>query len=130
MKRRLNILCVIVLLVLGYSVLETTYYVGLGIKTGIEKGFDSKIDAKAKEEISNVQVVQLVPKDLGGDILIDSVYNEKTGEYVPAAYGQMIVSVNTQPSVFTDCFSPDSYFKLCCHCLGCSTFYPSYCVDQ
>lgn len=77
MKRRLNILCVIVLLVLGYSVLETTYYVGLGIKTGIEKGFDSKIDAKAKEEISNVQVVQLVPKDLGGDILIDSVYNEK-----------------------------------------------------
>lgn len=101
MKRRLNILCVIVLLVLGYSVLETTYYVGLGIKTGIEKGFDSKIDAKAKEEISNVQVVQLVPKDLGGDILIDSVYNEKTGEYVPAAYGQMIVSVNTQPSVLS-----------------------------
>ena len=98
MKRRLNILCVIVLLVLGYSVLETTYYVGLGIKTGIEKGFDSKIDAKAKEEISNVQ---LVPKDLGGDILIDSVYNEKTGEYVPAAYGQMIVSVNTQPSVLS-----------------------------
>ena len=43
MKRRLNILCVIVLLVLGYSVLETTYYVGLGIKTGIEKGIDSKI---------------------------------------------------------------------------------------
>ena len=88
MKRRLNILCVIVLLVLGYSVLETTYYVGLGIKAGIEKGFDSKIDAK-------------VPKDLGGDILIDSVYNEKTGEYVPAAYGQMIVSVNTQPSVLS-----------------------------
>lgn len=27
----------IVLLVLGYSVLETTYYVGLGIKAGIEK---------------------------------------------------------------------------------------------
>ena len=101
MKRRSNILCVIVLLVLGYSVLETTYYVGLGIKAGIEKGFDSKIDAKAKEEISNVQVVQLVPKDLGGDILIDSVYNEKTGEYVPAAYGQMIVSVNTQPSVLS-----------------------------
>lgn len=104
MKRRLNILCVIVLLVLGYSVLETTYYVGLGIKAGIEKGFDSKIDAKAKEEISNVQVVQLVPKDLGGDILIDSVYNEKTGEYVPAAYGQMIVSVNTHPVFYHGLF--------------------------
>ena len=116
MKRRLNILCVIVLLVLGYSVLETTYYVGLGIKAGIEKGFDSKIDAKAKEEISNVQVVQLVPKDLGGDILIDSVYNSQC-EYTTQCF-------------ITDCFSPDPYFKLCCHCLGCSTFYPSYCVDQ
>lgn len=49
MKRRLNILCVIVLLVLGYSVLETTYYVGLGIKAGIEKGFDSKIEQRLKK---------------------------------------------------------------------------------
>ncbi|EKU87681.1 DUF2975 domain-containing protein [Bacteroides oleiciplenus] len=101
MKRRLNILCVIVLFVLGYSVLETTYYVGMGIKAGIEKGFDSKIDVKEREEMTNLQVVQLVPKDLGGAILIDSVYNEKSGEYVPAAYGQMIVSVNTQPSVLS-----------------------------
>ena len=53
MKRRLNILCVIVLLVLGYSVLETTYYVGLGIKAGIEKGIDSKIDAiRSRKEYS------------------------------------------------------------------------------
>ena len=48
------------------------------LRPGSRKVFDSKIDAKAKEEISNVQVVQLVPKDLGGDILIDSVYNEKS----------------------------------------------------
>ena len=34
MKKRLNILCVIVLLVLSYSVLETTYYVGMGVVTG------------------------------------------------------------------------------------------------
>lgn len=71
------------------------------LKTGIEKGFDSKIDVKEREEMTNLQVVQLVPKDLGGAILIDSVYNEKSGEYVPAAYGQMIVSVNTQPSVLS-----------------------------
>lgn len=130
MKRRLNILCVIVLLVLGYSVLETTYYVGLGIKTGIEKGFDSKIDAKAKEEISNVQVVQLVPKDLGGDILIDSVYNEKPVNMYLLLTGNDSQCEYTTQCFITDCFSPDSYFKLCCHCLGCSTFYPSYCVDQ
>ena len=74
MKRRLNILCVIVLFVLGYSVLETTYYVGMGIKTGIEKGFDSKIDVKEKEEMTNLQVVQLVPKDLGGAIPLSGLW--------------------------------------------------------
>lgn len=129
MKRRLNILCVIVLLVLGYSVLETTYYVGLGIKAGIEKGFDSKIDAKAKEEISNVQVVQLVPKRLGGDILM-FCYNEKTVNMNLLLTGKCSQCEYTTQCFITDCFSPDPYFKLCCHCLGCSTFYPSYCVDQ
>lgn len=101
MKRRLNILCVIVLLVLGYSVLEMTYYVGMGIKLGLEKGFSETVDKKEKEEMTNLQVVQLIPKDLGGALLIDSVYNEKSGEYVPASHGQMIVSVDTQPSIFS-----------------------------
>lgn len=101
MKRRLNILCVIVLLVLGYSVLEMTYYVGMGIKLGLEKGFDKEVNIKEKEEMSNLQVVQLIPENLGSALLIDSVYNEKSGEYVPASYGQMIVSVDTKPGVFS-----------------------------
>jgi len=101
MKRRLNILCVIVLLVLSYSVLEMTYYVGMGIKLGLEKGFSEAVDKKEKEEITNLQIVQLMPKDFGGAILIDSVYNEKSGEYVPASYGQMIVSVDTQPGILS-----------------------------
>lgn len=101
MKRRLNILCVIVLLVLSYSVLEMTYYVGMGIKLGLEKGFSEAVDKKEKEEMTNLQIVQLMPKDFGGAILIDSVYNEKSGEYVPASYGQMIVSVDTQPGILS-----------------------------
>ena len=52
MKRRLNILCVIVLLVLGYSVLETTYYVGLGIKTGIEKGLILRLMQRLKKRLA------------------------------------------------------------------------------
>ena len=36
MKRRLNIFCVLVLLVLGYSVVETAYYMGIGMKAGME----------------------------------------------------------------------------------------------
>lgn len=101
MKRRLNILCVIVLLVLGYSVLEMTYYVGMGIKLGLEKGFDKEVNIKEKEEMSNLQVVQLIPENLGDALLIDSVYNEKSGQYVPASYGQMVVSVDTRPGILS-----------------------------
>lgn len=101
MKRRLNILCVIVLLVLGYSVLEATYYLAMGFKTGIERGFNPGVDAKEKQEIANLQIVQLLPEDLGGDLLIDSVYNAKSGEYVPAVYSQLIVSVDTKPSALS-----------------------------
>ena len=38
MKRRLNILCVIVVLVLSYSVFETGYYFIVGVKAGVEAG--------------------------------------------------------------------------------------------
>lgn len=34
MKRRLNILCLVVMLVLSYSVLEQGYYIFLGAKIG------------------------------------------------------------------------------------------------
>lgn len=97
MKRRLNILCVIVLLVLGYSVLEMTYYVGMGIKLGLEKGLDDDVAAKEKEALNHLHAVQLMPEDLGGAILMDSIYNEKSGEYVPATFGQLLVSVDAHP---------------------------------
>ena len=53
MKRRLNILCVIVLLVLSYSVLETTYYLGMGFVAGLQKGISKEIGMEEKEEWSN-----------------------------------------------------------------------------
>lgn len=101
MKRRLNIFCVIVLLVLGYSVLEMSYYVGVGLKLGIEKGLSKEVDTQEKEVISNLKVVQLIPEDWEGTFLMDSVYNEKSGEYVPMSYGQMAVSVKTHPGAMS-----------------------------
>lgn len=99
MKKRLNILCVIVLLVLSYSVLEVTYYVGLGIKLGLEKGLSEEVKMQEKEDMTNMQLVHLIPKDLGSALLTDSVYNEKSGEYVPASFGQMLISVDTHPGL-------------------------------
>lgn len=101
MKKRLNILCVIVLLVLSYSVLETTYYVGMGVVTGFRKGFNEAVDKKEKENLGNMQVVQLMPEDLSNVFFTDSVYNEKSGAYVPVSYGQLIVSVDTSQDILS-----------------------------
>lgn len=101
MKRRLNVLCLIVLLVLGYSIIEMTYYVGMGIKTGLQRGFNEEVSLQEKKEIANLQLVYLMPKNFDGDILNDSVFNEKSGEYVSASFGQLAVSVDTKPSVLS-----------------------------
>lgn len=101
MKRRLNILCLIVLLVLGYSIVEMTYYVGMGIITGLERGFNKEVSMQEKKEMANLQLVYLLPDDFDGNLLTDSVYNEKSGTYVPASFGQMAVSVDTKPSVLS-----------------------------
>lgn len=108
MKRRLNILCVIVMLVLCYSVVESAYYmcmgIGLGAKTGMEaaremKDCDHLEQHNDYRELANMKYVSLMPRSLDGevqDLFCDSVYNEKTGQYVPAMHTTMAVSVKTQ----------------------------------
>ena len=51
MKRRLNILCVIVVLVLSYSVFETGYYFIVGVKAGVEAGIDGKPEKTDEHEV-------------------------------------------------------------------------------
>ncbi len=103
MKRRLNILCLIVVLVLSYSVLETGYYFFIGAKAGVEAVTESKTDLSAKAEIMNMKYVSLVPHSFslsGGNFFNDSVYNEKSGAYLPAIYSSMVVSVDSKPTVW------------------------------
>ncbi|MCD8183135.1 MAG: DUF2975 domain-containing protein [Bacteroides sp.] len=99
MKRRLNILCVIVVLVLGYSVLETGYYFGMGLKLAVEAGGNASISMERQKELMNMKYISLMPENFSyvgdGEILQDSVYNEKSGTYVSASYGSLLVSVNT-----------------------------------
>ena len=49
MKRRLNILCVIVVLVLSYSVFETGYYFIVGVKAGVEAGIAAMLPRQARK---------------------------------------------------------------------------------
>ena len=105
MKRRLNILCVIVMLVLSYSVLETAYYVIVGAKLGVQVAAENEDDLTVQRELMNIKYVSLVPRGIsmsgnGGAIFQDSVYNEKTGTYIPATYSGMAISVDTKPTVW------------------------------
>lgn len=87
MKRRLNILCLLVVLVLSYSLLEAAYYVIIGFNTGVEMSQTPE----GIKQVTGMKAVSLAPSDFTP--LQDSVYNAKTGLYVPAMYGQLVVSV-------------------------------------
>lgn len=113
MKRRLNILCVIVMLVLGYSVIESAYYMGMGIGLGAKTGWEAAKEMKSPgkleqhdgyRELANLKFITLIPHSLGGNVhelLCDSVYNTKTGEYVPVAHASMAVSMKTQEGLLS-----------------------------
>lgn len=105
MKRRLNILCLIVMLVLGYSVLHVGYYFFIGVKLGVETVTENQEDVSKVHKVINMQYINLIPKSLSlegnGDLFIDSVYNEKSAAYVPATYSSLMVSVETQPSTWS-----------------------------
>lgn len=57
MKRRLNILCVIVVLVLSYSVFETGYYFIVGVKAGVEAGIDGNASEASQKKLMNMKYI-------------------------------------------------------------------------
>lgn len=103
MKRRLNILCLVVMLVLSYSVLEQGYYIFLGAKMGAQTGMELEKkgdDIATYKELVNLKVVNLMPYSMKPlDFFRDSVYNEKSKSYVPAVYSSMVVSVDSHDSI-------------------------------
>ena len=122
MKRRLNILCVIVVLVLSYSVFETGYYFIVGVKAGVEAGIDGNASGASQKKLMNMKYISLLPEHLSGlgdnGLFQDSVYNERSGEYVPVSFNSMMVSVDTESTTWgAGCFyfvefSPYSYMCL------------------
>ena len=91
MKRRLNILCVIVVLVLSYSVFETGYYFIVGVKAGVEAGIDGNASEASQKKLMNMKYISLLPEHLSGlgdnGLFQDSVYNERV----------RIITVSAQP---------------------------------
>lgn len=101
MKRRLNILCAIVFLILGYSLFTTGYQFGTGVKAGLDLGEKIKTEMKMSTNervkqklamVGNYQLVDLVP--IGAMWEPDSIYNLKTEERVPMMYHRVAVMVD------------------------------------
>lgn len=109
MKRRLNILCAVVLLVMGWSVGLSLYYMGLGMTKGVQMGMDAAREMQEEgnfdklQEMNNLRNISLLPtflKEYKGELFTDSVYNEKSGRYVPMAYTNLMVSVPVETPVW------------------------------
>lgn len=99
MKRRLNILCVLVMLVLGYSVFESTVYLGSAFIDGARAGYnDAKNGTQLRKEVSGMKAVVLFPDDFAN--LKDSIFNEKSGTFVSVGYSQLVVNVKTEPNIW------------------------------
>ena len=114
MKRRLNILCAVVLLVMGWSVGVSLYYMGLGMTKGVQMGMDAAREIQEGgsydklQEVNNLRIISLFPKFLKEHkegIFTDSVRNEKTGQYVPMAYTNLMVSVQVEKPVWQNVVS-------------------------
>ena len=98
MKKRLNILCLLVMLVFCYSVFESAYYISSAFVDGFRAGMNYVDNKEQFQKTNNMKSIALFPDNFAN--LKDSVYNEKTGEFVPAIYGKLVVSVNTPVNIW------------------------------
>ncbi|NDW13077.1 DUF2975 domain-containing protein [Bacteroides sp. 214] len=90
MKKRLNILCVLIFLVLGYSTYQSGYSSGRALRLGMDIGKTK--NKELLQRVYNMHSVGLMPKS--EHFLADSVYNEKTDTYLPASYSLLAVSID------------------------------------
>ena len=98
MKKRLNILCLLVMLVFCYSVFESAYYISSAFVDGFRAGMNHVDNKEQFQKTNNMKSIALFPDNFAN--LKDSVYNEKMGEFVPAIYGKLVVSVNTPVNIW------------------------------
>ena len=65
---------------------------------GFRAGMNYVDNKEQFQKTNNMKSIALFPDNFAN--LKDSVYNEKTGEFVPAIYGKLVVSVNTPVNIW------------------------------
>lgn len=93
MKRRLNILCILVFIVLGLSLYTTGYQFGMSLKTGLDLAKQGEKLEKNTDSMfhGDFRLVNVVPTKAMWEP--DTIFNAKTGEKELAVYKEMAVRV-------------------------------------
>ena len=97
MKRSLNILTVLVLLVLCFSVFEYVSVVSSAFIDGVNVGYSAVEKAQnAQVEVAgaHMKAISLTPRMYGA--YTDSVYNEVANAYVPAHLGKIAIELDNE----------------------------------
>ena len=106
MKRRLNILTFLILLALAVNTGYTFFYSWDEISTDYMDGYtkgEERFQASGKNpDVSKISRRLYLRKNDNGTAILDSVYNEKSGTYVPAAIQRLDVRVPNDNSVSKD----------------------------
>ena len=84
MKRRLNILCLLVFLVFCYAVFNMGRDFGHGFSEGMKISHSGN---ESVEQAINLRIATLMPEDFSS--FKDSVYNERKQSYLQVAYTQL-----------------------------------------
>ena len=97
MKRSLNILTVLILLVLCFSVFEFTKIVGSAAIDGFNAGYEACEESKLTQtEVPgmNMKALVITPTNFGA--YKDSIYNEATSAFIPAHFIQVAVDLDNE----------------------------------
>jgi len=91
MKKRLNVLCIVVIIVLSYSFFTGLYYFSLGVCAGL----DMAKETQKSKQIMNMSItrVKLMPKS--SLVFTDSLYNLKSHTKVPVMHSELEVKLNS-----------------------------------
>ena len=100
MKNRLNILCLLVVLVLSFSVFQQVYFIAHAGMDGFRAGMDAAAQNSIEMEYKgiNMRPLAFMPKTFG--VYSDSIYNTVSQSNVPMHLNMVLVDLDAEQSLF------------------------------
>ena len=100
MKRGLNILCVLVVLVLSFSIFQYIQVLGGAFMDGFNAGLEQQDAIMGGEDMKHIAMIPVAVNPDKFGVYTDSVYNTMSGEYVPMHYSRILLELDTKPTAY------------------------------